>query len=131
MWERAFEVWRGPAPPDTPVFVHRDYHPGNVLWAQGRVTGVVDWEAASFGPVGVDLAHCRLNLALLFDVGVAERFLAEWRAAAGRPGYDLDPYWDLAAAVSFGPTPPAPAPAPGEGHQLEAFIAAALSHLPG
>jgi aminoglycoside phosphotransferase (APT) family kinase protein len=130
MWERAIEVWRGPPPEDTPVFVHRDYHPGNVLWAAGRVTGVVDWEAASFGPVGVDLAHCRLNLATLFDGGVAERFLAKWRDAAGRPGYDLHPYWDLAAVLSWGPTPPTPAAATGPRHQLEAFLAAAIARLP-
>jgi aminoglycoside phosphotransferase (APT) family kinase protein len=130
MWERAIEVWRGPAPEDTPAFVHRDYHPGNVLWARGGVTGVVDWEAASFGPAAVDLAHCRLNLAILFDGGVAERFLDRWRDAAGRPGYDLHPYWDLAAAVSWGPTPPVPAPTAGPRHQLEAFVAAAVARLP-
>ncbi|WP_081412680.1 phosphotransferase [Fictibacillus gelatini] len=24
-------------------FIHRDYHPCNVLWEDGRLTGVVDW----------------------------------------------------------------------------------------
>lgn len=28
------------------VFAHGDFHPGNVLWHRGRISGVVDWSAA-------------------------------------------------------------------------------------
>ena len=31
-------------PPEEPAcFIHRDFHPGNVLWTGGRASGVVDW----------------------------------------------------------------------------------------
>src|SRR5207302_9854607 len=42
VWERAIEVFKGPAPEPPRCFIHRDFHPGNVLWHQGRVSGVVD-----------------------------------------------------------------------------------------
>ena len=38
------------------VFVHGDFHPGNVLWQRGRVTGVVDWSAARLNSRWSELA---------------------------------------------------------------------------
>jgi len=42
MWERAAEISHGPPPGLPAVLLHRDFHPGNVLWRRGTVTGVVD-----------------------------------------------------------------------------------------
>jgi len=44
----------GPAamPAYRPRFIHRDFHPGNVLWSRGRASGVVDWANACKGPAG-------------------------------------------------------------------------------
>lgn len=36
--------------------VHRDLHPGNVVIARHRVSGIVDWVHACRGPVEVDVA---------------------------------------------------------------------------
>lgn len=61
LWERAAEISHGPAPNLPAVLVHRDFHPGNVLWQRGVVTGVVDWQAACTGPpVGRRGHHHRL-----------------------------------------------------------------------
>jgi aminoglycoside phosphotransferase (APT) family kinase protein len=38
-----------------PALVHLDYWRGNVLWDQGRITAVVDWEEAAYGDPGIDL----------------------------------------------------------------------------
>ena len=62
VWERAAEISRGPAPDLPAVLLHRDFHPGNVLWRHGRVSGVVDWQGACAGPAAADVAHCRVNL---------------------------------------------------------------------
>jgi aminoglycoside phosphotransferase (APT) family kinase protein len=35
LWERAIALWHDATPDYRPVFVHRDYHPGNVLCAAG------------------------------------------------------------------------------------------------
>lgn len=91
----------GPAPeagPPTPI--HRDYHPGNVLWEAGRVSGVVDWPCcASLGAPEVDVDHCRANLHGRFGPEATDRFLELYQAMARRSGHH--PYRDIAAA--FGP----------------------------
>lgn len=43
-------------PPEAPVgLVHGDYQPGNVLYQNRQVTGVIDWELASIGAQGLDV----------------------------------------------------------------------------
>jgi aminoglycoside phosphotransferase (APT) family kinase protein len=92
LWARANAVVRGPAP-DTPVgFIHRDYHPVNVLWQNGKISGIVDWPNACRGPIGADLGHCRLNLAAMYGVNAADSFL---RAYESLTGVGQHPYWDL------------------------------------
>jgi aminoglycoside phosphotransferase (APT) family kinase protein len=92
-WERAIEFWLRGTPDERTVFIHRDYHPTNVLWREGVVSGVVDWINACRGPAGVDVAHCRTNLAGMYGPAAADEFLTAYRAAAD--GFTYDPYWDL------------------------------------
>jgi aminoglycoside phosphotransferase (APT) family kinase protein len=101
LWEQAFDVVTGPSPEAAPRFIHRDYHPDNTLWSYGRLTGVVDWERASYGPIAIDIAHMRWNLGLRYGVAVADRFLAAFDQVRG--GYDHDPYWDLRCVVDLLP----------------------------
>jgi len=89
-WERAIVVARGPRPHADEHLIHRDYHPANILWKVGRITGIVDWVNACVGPAGVDIGHCRRNLALLHGIQVADRFLDECLHWA-----EYDPYWDI------------------------------------
>jgi aminoglycoside phosphotransferase (APT) family kinase protein len=93
LWEEAFALWREPAPDSPTVFIHRDYHPANVLWRQSAISGVVDWINACRGPAGVDVGHCRINLALMYGPDVADQFLASYQAAA--PAFPYHPYWDI------------------------------------
>jgi aminoglycoside phosphotransferase (APT) family kinase protein len=93
VWARAIEVANAPTPPFEPRLCHRDYHPGNVLWQRDRITGVVDWPNACLGPVAVDVAHCRLNLALLHGIDAADEF-AQCYGPVDRLGY-----FDLRDAV--------------------------------
>jgi aminoglycoside phosphotransferase (APT) family kinase protein len=83
-------AWSKVGPPATdPVLIHRDFHPGNLLWSNGAISGVVDWGNACLGPAAFDLAHYRVNLATLFDPELAD---------ARFPG---DPAWDVEAALGF------------------------------
>jgi len=100
IWERAIEIVRGPRPVTTPCLIHRDYHPTNVLWTDGVVSGVVDWVNACRGPAGIDVGHCRLNLALLYSVSTADAFLVAYQREAD-PSFDYDRYWDLLALIDF------------------------------
>ncbi len=103
-WEKAFDLLAGPAPEAPECFIHRDYHPGNVVWSHGQLTGVVDWINASWGPASIDVGHCRLNLATLYDVETADRFLAIHHSLTGRR-YEYHPYWDVITAFEFLPDP--------------------------
>ena len=99
LWERAIEVVRH-SPPATPeAFIHRDYHPWNVVWEDG-VTAVVDWSQAAVGPAPMDAAHCRANLALGFDIETAEAYRERWEAVTG---LDHHPYWDIVTCIDFTP----------------------------
>jgi len=101
LWERALDLWHNAMPAYRPSFIHRDFHPGNVLWSRGRPTGVVDWVAACRGPWGCDIAHCRDNLISLSGIEAADRFLAEYETLTGE---SYDPFWELASELEHGPS---------------------------
>ena len=97
VWLRAFDIARRPLPADVSVVCHRDFHPGNVLWRRGRVTGVVDWTQACVGPAAADVAHCRANLTLLFGLDVADDFARRYG-----PVDDLA-WFDVVDVAGWGP----------------------------
>lgn len=97
-WEKVIGIVQGPRPKVDECFIHRDYHPANVLWKDGEVSGVVDWVNACRGPAGIDIGHCRLNIALLYDVATADNFLEAYQEHAGEP-FIYDPYWDLLSLI--------------------------------
>jgi aminoglycoside phosphotransferase (APT) family kinase protein len=125
LWEQAIEIASCSPPPAEPCFIHRDYEPDNTLWASGRLTGVVDWDRASYGPVAVDVAHMRCRLAMRYGVAAADRFLADFDQVRG--GYEHDPYWDLRCVVDL-PAGAAPVDGAGVG-PLEDYLESVLSRL--
>ncbi|WP_020576645.1 phosphotransferase family protein [Actinopolymorpha alba] len=97
LWERVFTIL-GSGPPSASLgFIHRDYHPGQTLWQDDRLVGVVDWTTGCLGPRGIDLARMRLNLAGRYGAEVADRFLAAYRATGTPDAHH--PYWDLLDAA--------------------------------
>jgi aminoglycoside phosphotransferase (APT) family kinase protein len=98
VWERAVEIAERGRPQAGSTFVHRDFHPGNVLWADGRVSGLVDWQSASVGIPDVDVGHCRVNLLSSHDPEVVQRFTHLWEQLAGRT---YDPWADVVTIVGF------------------------------
>lgn len=95
VWTRAIRLVRDHEPVGGGVFLHRDFHPGNVLWRRGRVSGVVDWQSASIGPPSVDVGHCRWNL-VPYGQDVVERFTKYWESASGQR---FDPWADLSTII--------------------------------
>jgi aminoglycoside phosphotransferase (APT) family kinase protein len=104
-WAKAIKIVEGPPRSYSECFVHRDYHPSNVLWQNGCVSGVVDWVNGCRGPAGIDVAWCRHNLASLHGVPVADEFLEVYVAESGSE-FTYDPYWDLMSVVELLPGPP-------------------------
>ncbi len=73
-----------PPPPVTPRLVHGDFRLGNLMFEQGRLTGVLDWELAHLGDWHEDLAFGCMTV---------------WRfSRPDRPGYGLTTVAELAAA---------------------------------
>ncbi|MDA2806488.1 phosphotransferase family protein [Nocardiopsis suaedae] len=99
LWERVFTVLDGPAPDVPHTFIHRDYHPGQALWVDGRLSGIVDWLTGCRGPQAVDLARMRLNLAQGAGPEAERSFLAAHRRITGGDAHH--PYWDLVDATDF------------------------------
>jgi aminoglycoside phosphotransferase (APT) family kinase protein len=80
------------------VLTHFDYWSGNVVWRDGRLTGIVDWSGGSRGPRGFDLGWCRLDLVLLFDEQIADEFLAAYEAETGEAVGEMR-LWDCWAVA--------------------------------
>ncbi len=83
--------------PVSPALVHVDYWPGNILWNNDRITAILDWEEAAYGDPGIDVAYCRMQMALDGMDEAAEEFLAVYEADMG-PVANLA-FWELAAAA--------------------------------
>ena len=97
----AWEAVRDLLPHREPVpaaFIHTDYYPGNLLWDQGRITAVLDWEEASFGDPGADVAYCRMDMFLTGMHQAADEFLRIYETETGRPVANLG-FWEFAAAA--------------------------------
>lgn len=100
VWRQATAAVREAPPPTTMTLIHRDYHPENTLWSRRRLTGVVDWTQASWGPPALDLGHMRWNLVADHGQPAADRFLACYRATIGT-AFDDQPYWDLVSLLDL------------------------------
>lgn len=96
-WERAIEIFHGPVLETGRCFVHRDFHPGNVLWQRGHVTGVVDWASACVGPPSVDIGHCRANF-LGYAPDLADLYTQRAEQATGRTFHR---WADIAALIGL------------------------------
>lgn len=83
--------------------LHGDYWPGNLLWRDGRLVAVVDWEDATYGDPLSDLACCRVELLCQYGEAAMEAFSAVYLDhASGIDPTDL-PLWEVyvsAAALS-------------------------------
>lgn len=117
LWERAVDVIRLEAPAYEGCFLHRDFHPGNVLFTGSgegagegsgnglRISGIVDWVETSWGPADLDVAHCSTALALLYGAEYGFGFRERYEARGGRQlARDQDHlYWRLLDALAYAP----------------------------
>lgn len=109
VWQRAVDLIRRSPPAYLPRFLHRDFHPGNVLFAgEGTgltITGVVDWVETSWGPADLDVAHCSTALVLLHGVPAGMRLADHYIAAGGTLSDDPADhlYWRVLDALAFAP----------------------------
>lgn len=80
------------------ALLHGDYWAGNVVWNDGRIAGVIDWEEARVGDPLIDVAISRLDILWLLGVDAMDAFTDAYRSATKVDLADL-PLWDLDAAL--------------------------------
>jgi aminoglycoside phosphotransferase (APT) family kinase protein len=54
------------------VLLHGDFWPGNLLWKDGKLVAVIDWEDAARGDSLADFAISRLDTLLIFGLNIME-----------------------------------------------------------
>jgi Ser/Thr protein kinase RdoA (MazF antagonist) len=78
--------------------IHSDWHPGNLLYRDGRVVAVLDFDSARWEPRVIDLANGALQFSITMDGGEADDwpdYLDETRLKRFCRGY-----FDVESAVS-------------------------------
>ena len=89
-----------PARPACPPFagplrlLHGDFWTGNLLWREGRLAGLLDWEDACLGDPMAELAAARCDLHRLYSAGAADALAAAYAALAPVDRARLA-WWDL------------------------------------
>jgi aminoglycoside phosphotransferase (APT) family kinase protein len=86
-----------------PVLLHGDFWPGNVLWKNGRIAAIVDWEDAKIGDPLADLANGRLEVLWAFGTDAMDDFTRHYGDAMPSLDFADLPYWDLAADLRLTP----------------------------
>jgi aminoglycoside phosphotransferase (APT) family kinase protein len=63
---------------DTSALLHGDFWPENLLWRDGQIAAVLDWEDSAVGDRHADLAAARVELRYLFGREVMDQFSAAY-----------------------------------------------------
>lgn len=87
-----------PLPGNPAVLTHSDLWPGNLIWREGALVGVIDWEDAVIGDPLVDLANSRLEFWVFYGPG-AMRELTETYCGQVDIAIAGLVWWDLIAAL--------------------------------
>jgi aminoglycoside phosphotransferase (APT) family kinase protein len=90
-------VWPFPQR-NTSVLLHGDFWPGNILWRDGQLVAVIDWEDAQVGDPLADVANSRLEILWAFGLDAMQRFTQQYQSLTAIDFTHL-PYWDLCAAL--------------------------------
>ena len=80
------------------ALLHGDFWPGNILWKDGQLAAVIDWEDARTGDPVAELADSRLEILWAFGIDAMNDFTDHYKTIMPLDFTDL-PYWDLYAAL--------------------------------
>lgn len=117
------------------TLLHGDFWPGNLLWKDGRLAAVIDWEDAALGDPLADLANTRLEMLWAFGIDAMRSFTQHYAGIMTALDVTHLPYWDLYAAlrsighISAWTSDETKKQSMRAGHGL--FVAQAFDNLPG
>lgn len=90
-------VW--PVPQRNPSgLLHGDFWPGNIVWRDGQLAAIIDWEDAALGDPLADLGSTRLEILWAFGLDAMHNFTDLYKSLTPIDFSNL-PYWDLWAAL--------------------------------
>ena len=94
----AINGWSRERYPNKTVLRHGDFWPGNLLWRDGEIVAVIDWEESSLGEPLIDLSISRLDILWVLGWEAMEQFTQSY---ISQRNVDITalPYWDLDAAL--------------------------------
>jgi hypothetical protein len=107
LWRPAIEVLHAGLPATSHGLLHQDFHLGNTLWDNDKVTGLIDWAETSWGPPEVDVAHMCSDFAMMHAPADADRFRTPYLSAGGRLDThpDVTQFWTTADVLGLLPDP--------------------------
>lgn len=91
-------VWPFPKVNKT-VLLHGDYWPGNILWKDGQLIAILDWEDAALGDPLADFANSRLEILWAYGMAAMNDFTNQYKSMCAAIEFKYLPYWDLFAAL--------------------------------
>jgi aminoglycoside phosphotransferase (APT) family kinase protein len=80
------------------VLLHGDFWPGNILWRDGQLLAVIDWEDAALGDPLADVANSRREILWAFGIDAMQHFTQQYKSMTTIDFTNL-PYWDLCASL--------------------------------
>ena len=80
------------------VLLHGDFWPGNILWKDGQLVAVIDWENAALGDPLADVANSRREILWAFGIDAMQHFTHQYQSMTTIDFTNL-PYWDLCVAL--------------------------------
>jgi aminoglycoside phosphotransferase (APT) family kinase protein len=84
---------------NAPTVLHGDFWTGNLIWRDGKLSGVIDWEDGETGDPLSDLGIARLELLWAFGKEAMLDFTRTYQALMPQLDYAHLPQWDLFSAL--------------------------------
>ncbi len=81
-----------------PALLHGDFWPGNVMWRDGNLVAVLDWEDAAIGDPVADLAGSRNELLWKHGLDAREQFTGLFLSMSPIDLTNL-PFWEISSAA--------------------------------
>lgn len=89
-----------------PALLHGDFWPGNLVWRDGQLVAVIDWEDAALGDPLADLANSRLEMLWALGVDAMHDFTHQVESLVQHTSAPINfthlPVWDLWAGLRTG-----------------------------
>ncbi|WP_458352676.1 aminoglycoside phosphotransferase family protein [Peribacillus frigoritolerans] len=87
------------------VILHGDYWPGNILWKDGKLVSIIDWEDSGLGDPLTDLANSQLEIFYHFGIQAMNDFTNQYKSMMPEVNFTNLPYWQLFAALRLSTFP--------------------------